>query len=94
MTYLIQYIQAILTWLLSFVDWILTETFYVICAAVLAVINAIPVPSFFSGAASFMGSLPAGVVYFSQGADLHFGFTVLFSAVGLRFLIRRLPFVG
>ena len=94
MTYLIQYIQAILTWLLSFVDWVLIEVFQVLCAAVLAVINAIPVPSFFTSAGSFMSALPPGVVYFSQAMDLHTGFVILFSAVGLRFLIRRLPFVG
>jgi hypothetical protein len=94
MTYLIQYIQTILTWLMGFIDWILIEIFQVISAAVLAVINAIPVPSFFASAGSFMSALPPGVVYFSQGLDLHTGFTVLFSAIGLRFLIRRLPFVG
>jgi hypothetical protein len=94
MTYLIQYIQAILAWLLSFVDWVLTETFHVLCAAALAVINAIPVPSFFTSAGSFLGALPPGVVYFAQSADLGFGFTVIFSAIGIRFLIRRLPFVG
>lgn len=94
MTYLIQYIQQILSWLLQFVDWILIEVFKVIGAAVLAVIDAIPVPSFFTSAGSFMAALPPGVVYFSQGLDLSTGFTVLFSAIGLRFLIRRLPFVG
>lgn len=94
MTYLIQYIQQILSWLLTFVDWILTEIFSVLCAAALAVIDAIPVPSFFASASGFLGALPPSVVYFSQGLDLRTGFTVLFSAVGIRFLIRRLPFVG
>jgi hypothetical protein len=92
MTYLIQFLQQALAWLLQFVDWILTEVFSVICAAVLAVINAIPVPSFFATAGSFMAALPPGVVYFSQGLDLRTGFTILFSAIGLRFLIRRLPY--
>jgi hypothetical protein len=94
MTYLIHFLQEILAWLLQFVDWILIEVFQVIGAAVLAVINAIPVPSFFASAGSFMAALPPGVVYFSQGLDLRTGFTILFTAIGLRFLIRRLPFVG
>jgi hypothetical protein len=94
MSSLITYIEQILAWLLQFVDWILIETFTVICAAVLAVINAIPVPSFFANAGNFMANLPPGVVYFSQGLDLSTGFTILFTAIGLRFLIRRLPFVG
>lgn len=94
MTYLIQYIQAILTWLLGFVDWVLTEVAQVLCGAALAVINAIPVPSFFTSAGAFLAALPPGVVYFAQSADLGTAFTIIFSAVGIRFLIRRLPFVG
>lgn len=94
MTYLIQYIQTILTWLLGFVDWILIEVFHVLCTAVLAVISAIPVPSFFSGAAGLMAALPAGVVFFAQAAQISNGLAILMSAIGLRFLIRRLPFVG
>jgi hypothetical protein len=94
MTYLIHYLGQILTWLMGLVDWVLTETFSVICTAVLAVINAIPVPSFFTAAGGFMASLPAGVVYFSQVCDFHTGLPILFAALGLRFLIRRLPFVG
>jgi hypothetical protein len=94
MTYLIQYIQTILAWLLGFVDWILIEVFKVLCTAVLAVIDAIPVPSFFANASGLMASLPAGVVYFAQAAQIGNGLTILMSAIGLRFLIRRLPFVG
>ena len=94
MTYLIQYIQTILTWLLGFVDWIFNEFFKVVGAAVVAVFDAIPVPSFFTSAGSFASALPPGVVYFSRGLDLTTGFTILFSAYGVRFLIRRIPFFG
>jgi thiamine transporter ThiT len=94
MTFLIQYIQQILTWLLTFIDWILIEVFQVLCTAVLAVIDAIPVPSFFTNASGYMAALPAGVVFFAQAANIGTGLTILMSAIGLRFLIRRLPFVG
>jgi hypothetical protein len=94
MTYLIHYIQTILTWLLTFVDWVLIEVFSVICAAVGAVLNAIPVPSWASSAGSSLSALPAGVLYFAQAADLPTGLSIIFSAWGIRFLIRRIPFIG
>lgn len=94
MSYLIDYLGQILTWLLLFVDWCLAEVFKVLCAAALAVLDAIPVPSFFTSASGLLSALPPGVVYFSQAFDLANAFLIIFSAVGIRFLIRRLPVVG
>ena len=91
---LIHYIQTILVWLLQFVDWILIEIFSVVGAAAVAVLAAIPVPGFFATASTSLGSLPSGVLYFAQAIDLGTGLTSLMTAVGLRFLIRRIPFIG
>jgi hypothetical protein len=94
MTYLIQYIQQILSWLLTFIDWICTEVFSVVMGALLAILNAIPVPSFFTNASTELAGLPAGVLYFAQAADLSTGCSVVISAWLLRFLIRRIPIIG
>jgi hypothetical protein len=94
LTFLIPYIQQILTWLLGFVDWICIEFFKLVCAACVAVLAAIPVPAFFASAGSFAAGLPPGVLYYGQVIDLGFGFPILFTAIGLRFLIRRIPFIG
>ncbi len=91
---LIQYVQRILAWLLQFVDWCLAEIFSVVLTALLAILNAIPVPAWVSNAGSSIASLPPGILYFSQALDFSFGISVALSAYGIRFLIRRLPVVG
>jgi hypothetical protein len=94
MSAIMQYLQQILAWLLTFVDWIFGEVFQLICNAAIAVIGALPLPGWVSGASTMVAGLPAGVLYFAQAFDLHTGITIIFSAWGLRFLIRRIPFIG
>ncbi len=91
---LIQYISRILAWALQAVDWVLIEVFGVVCTALGNILSAIPVPSWMSGASSQLGALPAGVLYFAQVMDFSFGLTVVASAYGIRFLIRRIPVIG
>lgn len=91
---LIDFISQILQWLLEFVDWCIVECLKVIGTACVAVVAAIPVPSFFTNASTSLSSLPSGVLYFAQSIDLSTGIATLISAVILRFLIRRIPFIG
>jgi hypothetical protein len=88
------YLQQILAWLLTFVDWIFYELFSLICTAAIAIIGALPLPGWVSGASTSVSGLPAGVLYFAQAFDMGTGLTIIFSAWGLRFLIRRIPFIG
>ena len=60
--------------------------------AVLAVINAIPVPDFLASIGSY--SLPPEVVYFTVVFQLHFGVGVLVTSYTVRFIIRRIPVIG
>jgi predicted lipid-binding transport protein (Tim44 family) len=94
MSALMQYLGQILAWLLSFVDWIFLEIFQLICNAAIAIIAALPLPSWVSGAGTMVGGLPSGVLYLAQAFDLGTGLQIMFSAWGLRFLIRRIPFIG
>lgn len=94
MDFLIKYIAQILTWLLSFVDWCATEIAKVVLAALAAIITAIPVPSWMSGASGAVASIPDGVAYLIGTMHLADGCTIMISAYTLRFLIRRLPIVG
>jgi hypothetical protein len=94
MSALMMYLQQFFAWLLTFIDWIFGEIFQLICNAAIAVIAALPLPSWVTGASTMVSGLPVGVLYFAQAFDLHTGFTVMFSAWGLRFLIRRIPFIG
>jgi hypothetical protein len=58
-----------------------------------AVLEAIPVPTWLEGVDVFAGIDP-GVVYFAEALMIPEGIAIVLSAYVLRFVIRRLPFVG
>lgn len=74
--------------------WIPLKLMQGLLEGLAAVLNAIPVPEFFSNAGSYLSALPSGLVYFAQSFQLGYGITVIVSAYVLRFLIRRIPFIG
>lgn len=65
-----------------------------ILQAALYLINLIPVPAWAQNAGGIFASMPSGVAYFMSVFDVNFGLEVLGSALLIRFIIRRLPFVG
>lgn len=59
---------------------------------VVAVLHAIPVPSWASNVGSL--SLPSEVAWAASAFELPYAGTVIASAYAIRFVIRRLPFIG
>jgi len=94
MDFLIKYIKQILDWLLLFVDWVFLECAKFVLAGLAAVMAAIPVPSWVSGASGAVAAIPAGVAYLIGSMHIADGCTILVSAYIIRFLIRRLPIIG
>jgi hypothetical protein len=94
MDFLIKYIAQILAWLLGFIDWIFIEAFKLILAGLAAVLAAIPVPAWVSGAGGAVAAIPPGVAYLIGTMHISDGATIMVSAYTIRFLIRRLPIVG
>jgi hypothetical protein len=92
--FLIKYIKEILAWLLGFIDWIGIEVTKIFLAAFAAIINAIPVPSWVSGASGAIAAIPPGVAYFTSTMHIGTGATIMVSAYTIRFLIRRIPIIG
>jgi hypothetical protein len=74
----------------GFFVWIAEQIFN----ALVAVLNAIPLPGWASSGTDIFASIPASVGYFLGPFDLAFGAAVVGSAYGTRFLIRRIPFIG
>lgn len=60
--------------------------------ALLYVLALIPVPGWVISAASF--PVPDGVLWFASALQLQSGAAIMVSAWGIRFIIRRLPFIG
>lgn len=56
------------------------------------IINLIPLPDFLQDMPSY--TLPAEVAYYAQHLQLTAGIAIVSTAFGLRFLVRRLPFIG
>lgn len=59
-------------------------------AIVVALLAALPVPSWVSDLPGLLGALPASVGYFAGLIKLRFGVTVIFGAYILRFIWREL----
>ena len=94
MEFLIKYIKAILDWLLLFVDWVCIEVAKVVLAGLAAIINAIPVPDWMASASGAVASIPPGVAYLIGTMHISTACTIMVSAYGIRFLIRRIPLIG
>jgi hypothetical protein len=84
-----------------YLEWIRDEIhaffLYVVDLLLMGFVNviaAIPVPSWASSAGSMFSSVSDEVWFFASVMQFDFGVTVVFSAYGLRFFIRRLPVIG
>ena len=84
--------SELLTWFFEelkiFSTWLLGN----ILEGFAAVLNAIPLPDFLLNIPSY--TLPPSVSFYAQYFEIEFGFTVLVSAYTIRFILRRIPFIG
>lgn len=56
--------------------------------------NSIPVPDFFATAQQAFSSIPPEVVFFAESFQIGPGITMVLGAYLLRFILRRIPFIG
>jgi len=94
MDYLIKFLARILVWLLDAVTWTLLQIMKLLMEGLLTVFNSIPVCPCFSTAASFMSSMPSSVAYFLSAFNFSAGIAAVLAGLVMRFLIRRIPFIG
>jgi len=94
MDYLIQFLARILAWLLDFLKWGAEWVWNELMGALLAVLNAIPVPGWLSDAPAVINSIPASAAFFMQSLQVPSGLSIIVGAYVIRFIIRRIPLVG
>lgn len=94
MSYLISFIEQILTWLVEALLWVPQKVYELLLDALATIIEAVPVPDFMSSLGSMVGGLDPAIAYFAGPLQLGTGLTWVFSALTLRFLIRRIPVIG
>lgn len=81
-------------WLLDVILWVPKKVFELLLDALAAIIEAIPVPDWLSGAGGLFSSIPASVMYFAEPMHLGTGVGIITSAYVIRFFIRRIPVIG
>jgi hypothetical protein len=105
--WLVEMLAALATWARDTVLWMISELldlvrpifwaiFEFIGLAVIWFIQGIPVPSWFEGATvqDAINAIPSEVFWLVQWIHLDIGLAMVFGALALRFLIRRLPVIG
>jgi len=91
---LIEFLQRILAWLVDLLLWVPRKLYELFLDGVATVIEAIPVPGFMDNLGDMLAGLHPAIAYFSAPLQISVGLTWVFSALVLRFLIRRIPVVG
>lgn len=88
------WITSVLEWLKDLVEYAALHVWKLLLDGFASVIEAIPVPSFFSQAGDLMGSIPATVIYWVSFLQADFGIPLVLGAYLLRWVIRRIPLIG
>lgn len=90
----LELLTSVLDWFLELVDWIPKTIFSELMGALASVLEAIPAPDFVTNAGSFFAGIPSGIVYFFDFFAVAEGLAMIISALIIRFVLRRIPFIG
>lgn len=94
MSFLIQAIGQYIQDIVNFITALPLHLFSLLLQACSAVLNWIPAPAFFSNLSGWIGSIPPLAAYLLGALQIGSLVTILVSAFTLRFIIRRIPFIG
>lgn len=87
-------LTLVLEWVLDLLDWIPKTIFAEIMDALASALEAIPAPSFVTNAGSYFSALPPSIVYFLDFFAVAEGLSMIIAALIIRFVLRRIPFIG
>lgn len=91
---IIKWFSDALDWLYDVLIYVPKKIFELLLDGLLYVLNAIPVPDFMNNLGNAFTQIPSGVLYFLEIFEVGYGITIIITATLLRFLIRRIPFIG
>jgi hypothetical protein len=94
MSFLIAFVGELAAWVAAFLVDLPLYILSLLLTGLAAMVNFIPAPTFVASATGWIGSLPPMVFYIMSSLQISNGLTIVFTAYVLRFLIRRLPFIG
>lgn len=100
MSWITDKLQAIWHWLAEAAQWLIDWLFALpkfafaeLLDGVLAVLTAI-IPADLADRVAVVGDLPGYMLYFLAPFQVGSGLSIILGAYAIRFVIRRLPFVG
>lgn len=94
MLFLIHWLVAAAQWVFDLLLKLPLHLWVLLLGGLQAAVNAIPVPSFFASAGNYVAQIPSSVAFFAAGFQIPYGLGVITSAWLLRWILRRIPFIG
>ena len=94
MLFLIHWLGAAVQWVFNLLLLLPLHLWVLLLGGLQLAVNAIPVPSFFADASSYVAQMPASVAYFSTAMQIPYGLGVITSAWLFRWILRRIPLIG
>ena len=94
MEFLIQWLVQAAQWLWQVISNLPLHVLSLLLQGLAAFIAWIPAPSFFSQTSGWIGNMPPLVAFLLSSLQVGSLVTSLVSAYTLRFVIRRIPFLG
>jgi len=92
--FIVDLVNQLGQWSLDLLLYVPRVLFAELMQGAAALVAAIPVPAFVSNVGSYWSSVSGDVMFFVAPMRLGTGLAMIATAYGVRFLIRRLPFVG
>lgn len=94
MSSLMEFLEDFFAWLLDVLLWLPTKAWEALSNLAATAIEAIPAPAWLDTGGAALTGLPGYITYFLAAFQVPEGFAIMLGALFIRFLIRRLPFVG
>jgi hypothetical protein len=91
---ILSFLGDALVFIVDLAEWVVVKWATMILDALIAVLSAIPVPTWLTELSGNIGTINPGVLYFIEPFQFGTGFAWVVSAFLVRFLIRRIPLVG
>ncbi|WP_339083291.1 hypothetical protein [Pseudomonas sp. TMP9] len=94
MAWLSETFTEILTWLKDLLLWIPRKVYEEVLDGMASFFESLPVPDFIIQASSALSGISGNVLFFAQKFAVGEGIILILSAYILRFILRRIPFIG
>lgn len=91
---ILQFFGDVVEFVVEFAQWLVVKVALLVFDGVIAVLSLIPVPEWLSNIAGNVAAIDPGVLFFVAPFQFGTGIAWVVSAYLIRFLIRRIPFVG